>query len=316
MNILVTGIVGFIGFSFAQKLAKKYPKNKIIGLDNFDDYYSVRLKKDRSNYLKKNKNIKIIKADITNKNNLKKIFKKYKPKIIFNFAAQAGVRYSLKNPRKYLDTNINGFFNLCECAKNYNTQKMFYASSSSVYGDTKKFPLKENDKLNPKNIYGLSKKFNEELAEVYSFNSKVKFIGLRFFTVYGQWGRPDMMMIKYINCSLKNKNFELYNYGNHVRDFTYIEDVTNILIKMIKKKILRHEIFNICSNNPKGLKFVLNLINRYTIKPKIKKKPLQKADIKKTHGSNLKLTKFLNYKKFYSLNEGIKNTVNWLKNYN
>ena len=320
MNILVTGIVGFIGFSFAQKLAKKYPKNKIIGLDNFDDYYSVRLKKDRSNYLKKNKNIKIIKADITNKNNLKKIFKKYKPKIIFNFAAQAGVRYSLKNPRKYLDTNINGFFNLCECAKNYNTQKMFYASSSSVYGDTKKFPLKENDKLNPKNIYGLSKKFNEELAEVYSFNSKVKFIGLRFFTVYGQWGRPDMMMIKYINCSLKNKNFELYNYGNHVRDFTYIDNViqANMLSLIVTDKKALNTVYNVAYGERNTLNDLVGYLKDYLsrVDSSIKDIPIlhgpnREGDIPHSLASIDKAKELLNYNPQYSLERGLQEAVKW-----
>ena len=239
MRILVTGCAGFIGFNLSLKLIKTFPNSRIFGIDNFDKYYSPKLKKNRKNVLVKNKKFFFKKIDINDQKILEKFIFKIKPEIIFNLAAQAGVRYSLINPRNYVNTNINGFFNLCEIAKKINVKKFFYASSSSVYGDSTSFPLKESHFIKPKNIYGLSKKINEEMAEAYSINSKIKFIGLRFFTVYGPWGRPDMMIQKYIFNSFNNKKFELYNYGNHTRDFTYIDDVTNILVKLIKKKLFQ-----------------------------------------------------------------------------
>ena len=315
MRILVTGCAGFIGFSLSSKLLKKFPKSKVFGIDNFDKYYSPELKKRRKNTLIKNKNFFFKKIDLNDQKILEKFIYKIKPEIIFNLAAQAGVRYSLLNPRKYVNTNINGFFNLCEIAKKIKVKKIFYASSSSVYGESSLFPLKETYVIKPKNIYGLSKKINEEMAEIYSSNSKIKFVGLRFFTVYGPWGRPDMMIQKYIFNSFKNKKFELYNYGNHTRDFTYIEDVTNILVKLIKKNIPKHEIFNICSSKPIHLKNVIGKLNKYLKKSRIEKKPLQKADIKKTHGSNKKITKYIKYNNYYSFDYGIKKTFDWCKNY-
>ncbi len=263
MRILVTGCAGFIGFNLCLKLLKSFSKIKVFGIDNFDKYYSPKLKKDRYKILAKNKDFYFKKIDLNDSKNLEKFVFKIKPEIIINLAAQAGVRYSLINPRKYVNTNINGFFNLCEIAKKYNIKKIFYASSSSVYGDSNSFPLKENLFIKPKNIYGLSKKINEEMAEAYSANSQIKFVGLRFFTVYGPWGRPDMMIQKYIFSSFNNKKFELYNYGNHTRDFTYIDDVTSMLIKLINKKIEKHEIFNICSSRPIHLKKVIAKLNKY-----------------------------------------------------
>ncbi len=315
MKILVTGCAGFIGFNLTLKLLKIFPKSKIFGIDNFDKYYSVSLKKKRKSILIKNKKFFFKNIDLNDNKNLKNFLFKTRPYIIFNLAAQAGVRYSLINPRKYVNTNINGFFNLCEIAKKINVKKIFYASSSSVYGESNSFPLKETTFIKPKNIYGLSKKINEEMAEVFSLNSKIKFIGLRFFTVFGPWGRPDMMITKYIFNSLNNKKFELFNHGNHTRDFTYIDDVTNILVKLVNKKISKHEIFNICSSKPIHLKKVITKLNKFLKKTKIIKKPLQKADIKKTHGSNKKIINFVKYKNFYNFDHGLKNTFNWCSNY-
>ena len=315
MKILISGSAGFIGFNLAFKLLKLFPKYKVLGVDNFDKYYSVNLKKNRIKILKKYKNFIFKNLDINNKKKLNKFLDNNKPDIVYHLAAQAGVRYSLINPEKYVDTNIKGFFNLCEISRKNNVNKFFYASSSSVYGESNSFPLNENDKINPKNIYGLSKKINEQMAEMYSFQSKIKFVGLRFFTVYGPWGRPDMMMMKYISSSIKNKKFELFNYGNHTRDFTYIDDVTSILIKFINKKISRHDIFNICSSKPINLKIILRKLNKHLNKVNLVKKPMQQADVKKTHGSNKKIRKFLRYNKFCKIDDGIANTVKWYKKY-
>ena len=244
MKILVTGCCGFIGFNFTKFLAKSNKKLKIVGIDNLDNYYSVKLKKDRLKNLLKHKNFIFFKCDLENYKLIEKIFKKNKFKYIFHLAAQAGVRYSIINPKKYIKSNINGFFNILDLSRNIKVKKIFYASSSSVYGDSRTFPLEEKNTIHPKNLYGLTKKFNEELAEVFSKFYKMKLVGLRFFTVYGEWGRPDMMIIKYIDSSFKKKNFYLNNYGNHTRDFTYIGDVVQIMKKwhssffLVRTKIL------------------------------------------------------------------------------
>ncbi len=236
MKILVTGAAGFIGFHISNYLLKK--KINVIGIDNLDDYYSINLKKNRLSLLKKNKNFKFIKIDISS-NRLKKVLKKYHFDIVVHLAAQAGVRYSLINPKKYIHSNIKGFGNLFESINTKNLKKVIYASSSSVYGDTKNFPTKENQKTNPKNIYGFSKVINEQMSEYYFNLLKVPFIGLRFFTIYGEWGRPDMFILKTLIGNEKKKIFYLNNNGNHLRDFTSIKDVLKICDKIIKKKIFK-----------------------------------------------------------------------------
>ena len=312
MSILITGIAGFIGYNFAEKYLKKYPKSKIIGVDNINNYYSRSLKLNRLKKL--GKRIKFYKINISNKKDLEKIFKKNKIIKVYNFAAQAGVRYSIKHPAKYQESNIEGFFNILEFSRLYNIKELFYASSSSVYGESKNFPLKETEKTEPKNFYGLTKKINEQMAENYSKNYKMSIIGLRFFTVYGEWGRPDMSIFKIIDCSFKKKIFYLNNFGNHDRDFTYIGDATNSILKLKCKKRM-HEIYNVCSNNPINLKKLLIIIDKFIALPKIIKRSMQKADVKKTHGSNLKILKKTNFKKYTNLKKGLDNTINWYKKY-
>ena len=224
MNILITGCAGFIGYSFAAKILKTNKNIKVIGIDNLNNFYSIKLKKKRLLEVKNFKNFKFYKVDLLNKKSLDNIFKKNKIDIIFNFAAQAGVRYVSSHPEKFIDSNIYGFHNLIEVSKKYKISKFFYASSSSVYGDKNIYPVSEDDKLYPKNIYGLSKKMNEEYADML-LDNKTKYIGLRFFTVFGEWGRPDMLILKFLDYAKKNKKFLLNNSGNHWRDFTYIDDV-------------------------------------------------------------------------------------------
>lgn len=315
MKILVTGVCGFIGFNFANFLLKK--NYKIYGIDNINNYYSIKLKNDRLKILKKNKNFTFFKIDIVDQKKLKNIFSKVKFDIVINFAAQAGVRYSIKEPRKYIENNINGFFNILDLCRIKNIKKIIYASSSSVYGDNVNYPLKEYQILKPKNLYASTKANNEETAEIFSRFYGLNIIGLRFFTVYGEWGRPDMFMMKYLETNLnKKKNFYLYNYGNHFRDFTYIKDVNNIIFKLIKKKIKKHQIFNICSNKPIKITSIIKIINKLTkVKCKIFKTSLQKADILKTHGDNMKIRKYVNYHKFYDIKNGIFNLVNWYRSY-
>ena len=316
MKILITGSAGFIGYNLAKNLLEK-KGFKVIGIDNFNDYYDVKLKKKRNILLKKYKNFSFYKLDISNKNKLKKIFKKNQIDFVFHFAAQAGVRYSIDHPRKYVESNILGFYNILENTKEHKVKRLFYASSSSVYGENNNFPLNERENIVPKNIYGLSKKINEEIGFLFNKYYNVKLTGLRFFTIYGEWGRPDMMIIKFINCFYKKEIFKLYNFGNHVRDFTYIGDVIQIMYLLLKKhnELKNFEIFNICSNKPVKLKDIVKFLKKNNINPKIKKINLQQADILKTHGNNSKLLKTVKFNKFSDWKECLKKTVAWYQKY-
>ncbi len=315
-KILITGVAGFIGFNLANYflIKKKY---KIFGLDNINDYYSTKLKKDRIKILKTYNKFKFFKFDLIQKKKLASIFKN-KFDIVIHLAGQAGVRYSINYPEKYLDSNMIGFFNILELCRHNKTKKLLYASSSSVYGDLKKFPLDEKEKLNPKNFYGYSKKNNEEMAKIYSQLYKLNTTGLRFFTVFGQWGRPDMFMMKYLKyLYIKNSKFHLYNFGNHVRDFTYVDDVIKIIFALCKKSSKKnYEIYNICSNKPKKITEIIRLINKYTNKYRsLKKVKLQVGDIHKTHGDNSKIRKNLKNIKFTKIETGIKKLIKWFKFY-
>ena len=246
MKILITGSAGFIGFHLSSKILSK--GFKVIGIDNLNSYYDVKLKKDRNNILKKNKNFIFKKVDIKNYNALEKIFKKYKIDIVIHLAAQAGVRYSLKNPKSYIDNNISGFFNILDISKNFKIKKFIYASTSSIYGTQKKYPLKEKfETSNPIQLYAATKKSNEVIATSYNHLYKIRTIGLRFFTVYGPWGRPDMALFKFTKNILKGKPIHVYNHGKHSRDFTYVDDIVGGIFKILtsrdKKKV--NSIYNI-----------------------------------------------------------------------
>ncbi len=314
-KIFITGVAGFIGFSIAKKLLKK-KNNQIIGIDNLNSYYSKKLKLKRLQILKKNKNFKFFKLDLKDKKKLEIIFKKNKFSVVFNLAAQAGVRYSYENPRSYTDSNIIGFINLIELIKYNKIKKFIFASSSSVYGDEKPFPKLESSELNPINLYSLSKLSNEQFAKSMGKSMKTKIVGLRFFTIYGPWGRPDMLIMKYLIASKKKLKFLLYNKGDHFRDFTYIDDAVNICEKLVYKKIKKNfDIFNICSSKPLHITKVINEVNKYINKPKILKKPRDKADVYKTFGSNKKINSFLGKKiKFTNYKKGVENTCNWFLN--
>ena len=315
MKILITGSAGFIGYHLAEKLLKN-KKNKIVGIDNLNNYYDVKIKKKRNNILKKNKNFIFNKLDIVESHKIEKLFKKYKFDFVFHLAAQAGVRYSIDFPRKYIDSNVVGFFNIIENSKKYQVKRLFYASSSSVYGENKNFPLKESEKIYPKNIYGLSKKVNEEISYIFNKFYNLKLTGLRFFTVYGEWGRPDMMIVKFISSFFNKSTFKLYNFGNHTRDFTYVGDVVEILSQLLKKNryLSSNDILNICSNKPINLNKIILHLKSQNINPKIKKISLQKADILKTHGDNSKIIKITKFKNFSNWKESLNKVVNWYQN--
>ena len=308
-KILITGVAGFIGYSLASKLLSQ--GYKVYGIDNFDNYYSVLFKKLRIKNLKKNKNFNFKKIDIINYKVLDNYLRKTNFEYVFHFAAQAGVRYSLINPNKYIQTNIVGFSNLMEIFKNKKVKRFFYASSSSVYGDSQKFPLKENEKINPINIYGFSKKLNEKIAEFYSNTYNTKLTGLRFFTVYGEWGRPDMFLFKLFKAiNIKNKKFYLNNRGNHMRDFTYIGDLVSILLKLMKMKDKPHNIYNICSNKPINIK---KIVEEFKSKFHFNVVPVKRhiADVLHTHGSNKKIINKTKFKKISKSSIEINKTFNW-----
>ena len=312
-KILITGVAGFIGFALAEKLIKK---NFIVyGIDNFDNYYSVKLKKKRIELLKKYNNFYFKKINFTKKNNIKLFFKGKKFETVVHLGAQAGVRYSLTNPDKYIDTNFIGFINIIENSIKNNIKKFIFASSSSVYGEQKNFPIKENIYLDPKNIYARTKKLNEEIAlDIHRLN-KIDITGLRLFTVYGEWGRPDMFIMKFLKCLYNKEKLKLFNKGNHYRDFTYIDDVVEIISKLIiKKQNKKFKIFNICSNKPIHLRKLINIMVKQTKKiPNILLTNFQKADVLKTHGDNKKIKRYLKYYKFTKIEEGIKKTITWYK---
>ncbi len=315
MNILITGCAGFIGFSLAKRFMQLNQNIKIIGFDNLNDFYSIKLKKKRVSILKKNKNFKFYKIDLLNKKKISKLFKKNDISVVYHLAAQAGVRYVSTHPHKFIESNILGFHNIIEIVNNSNVSKFFYASSSSVYGDVNKFPVNEKSKLLPKNIYGLSKKINEEYVKIHA-NKKIKYIGLRFFTVYGEWGRPDMLILKFLDYAKKNQKFLLNNSGDHWRDFTYIDDVTNILVKLLKKKFFNNQIFNICSNKPIYVKDLVKYLKLYTNFQNIKNVNKNKIEVYKTHGKNQKINNFLRIKKYSNFYHSLDKTIKWFEEYN
>ena len=319
MTILVTGCAGFIGYHTCVKLLKK---NKIVyGIDNLNKYYDVSLKKNRIKELKTiYKNFYFNKGDIENINFLKKIFKEKKIRKIIHLAAQAGVRYSILKPRKYMQSNILGFFNILECSRIYKVNHCVFASTSSVYGNTKKFPTSENDNTDqPLSFYAATKKSNEVMAYSYSNIYKVPLTGLRFFTVYGPLGRPDMALFKFTKSIINNSKISVYNKGNHLRDFTYIDDVVESIYKLIYKppKLkIPFEIYNVSSNNPITLNnFISKIEKQLNKKSRVLKMSIQKGDVIKTHGNNKKITKKTKYKIKNDLDLGINKFTKWYKTY-
>ncbi len=318
MKILVTGVAGFIGFHLVKKLLDK--KIIVYGIDNINDYYDRGIKKARLKELKRSKNFIFYFISLSNKQKINNIVKKNKISYIINLAAQAGVRYSITNPQEYFTSNIEGFFNILEISKENKIKHLIYASTSSVYGNNKKFPLKEESKTDqPLSFYAASKKTNEVMAYSYSNIYKLPTTGLRFFTVYGPFGRPDMALFKFTKSLFTNKHISLFNNGNHSRDFTYIDDIVEGIFLLIKKpsnKIIPYNIFNIGSNAPKKLNLFIKIIEKLVNKKsKIKKLPLQLGDVKKTHASINKLTKYVGYKPKYNITIGIKKFVDWYIKY-
>ena len=318
-KILITGVAGFIGFS----LAKKFLQNnyKIYGIDNVNNYYDTKLKIDRLKILKNNKKFSFKKIDLKNFKDLDNCIKKNKINFIIHLAAQAGVRFSLKNPQTYIDNNITGFLNILEIMKKRKIKKLIYASSSSVYGKVKKKFFTENLDTNSQiSMYAVSKKTNELMAHAYHDLYKINSIGLRFFTVYGPYGRPDMSLNIFADGISNSKKFKLFNNGKMVRDFTFIDDVVVSVFKLFKKfsksKKQTYEIFNIGTSSPVNLKKYVKLISHnLNKKPKIILAKLQKGDVKSTISNSNKLYKYINFKPITKVDEGIKRFITWFNNY-
>ena len=336
-KILITGAAGFIGFHLAQKLLKS-AFFKVIGVDNLNNYYDVKLKLDRIDELNKSKNKVFLfkKIDLANLKKTKNLFKKNKFEFVIHLAAQAGVRHSLKKPLDYVKNNITAFTNILECCRLYKIKHLVYASTSSVYGNNNMLPFNESHTADhPIQFYAATKRSNELMAHAFSHLYNLPSTGLRLFTVYGPWGRPDMALFKFTKNILLNKKINLFNNGNHKRDFTYVSDVVDVICKLInippkKNKFLIKKKSNFKPNNSNvpfrilnvGQGKQTNLINylreiekNLNKKAKISFMPLQLGDIYETKADTTSLKKVIKKKKFTSIKIGIKKFIDWYKNY-
>ena len=324
MNILLTGYAGFIGFHLTLSLIKDKSIKNIYGLDNLNKYYDINLKKNRLKLLRiadsQNKLIEF-NFDIKNSKKLNNTFKKIKIDVVINLAAQAGVRYSFINPRSYIDTNIVGFFNILELVKNKKILKLIFASTSSAYGSQSITPYKEDLMNNtPLQLYAATKISNEVMAHSYSHLYGFESIGLRFFTVYGPYGRPDMAIYKFTDASYKNKKIDLFGSGKMLRDCTYVDDIVIGIIKTLKNKTTsvdyNHNIYNIGYGNPVTIKSILKEIEMNTNKKaNIRIIPKHNSEMDTTYCSNIKFNKKFNFKAKTDINEGLKKFNDWYKSY-
>lgn len=347
MKILVTGAAGFIGFHLVRRLARG--EHQIIGLDNINDYYSTDLKYDRlaelgiqknaivENSLTEsatNENLSFIKTDLENKAVIDRLFMDGNFDVVINLAAQAGVRYSLKDPYRYIDSNITGFLNLLESARHHSLKHLIYASSSSVYGANTKIPFSTKDNVDhPMSLYAASKKANELMAHTYSNLFNIPTTGLRFFTVYGPWGRPDMALFLFAEAMLKNEPINVFNHGNMERDFTYIDDIVEGIVRLIPKppssdaawsgdhpdpasSFAPYHIFNIGNSNPvKLMDFIREIENQLDRRAKKRMLPLQPGDVPRTWADVDDFFKYTDFKPQVGVEEGIQNFIDWYKSY-
>ena len=313
-KILITGCAGFIGMHLSKKLLEN--GFKVVGVDNLNNYYSPRLKKDRLLVIQEYKNFKFFEGSISDKNFMNGVFQSTKPQKVVNLAAQAGVRYSIENPDTYIKSNIVGFMNILEECRRSQVDGLIYASSSSVYGGNKNLPFKVSDKVDkPISIYAASKKANELMAHAYSHLYGLHSTGLRFFTVYGPWGRPDMAIYKFSEKILKGEQIEVFNNGKMGRDFTYIEDIISGVISSIEKNY-KNEIFNLGNSQKEDLMEMISLIEKSLgKKAKIIFKKLQPGDVGETYANIEYSQKMLNFEPKTSIKLGIPKFIKWYKGY-
>lgn len=339
-TILVTGGAGFIGANLIKKIYKESPNSKVVIIDNMNEYYDIKLKEYRLSELEKNSKCTFIKGNIADKKIVNRVFNEYKPRIVVNLAAQAGVRYSITNPEAYLESNMIGFFNILEACRqsmdknNDGVEHLIYASSSSVYGSNEKIPYSTEDKVdNPISLYAATKKSNELMAHSYSKLFNIPSTGLRFFTVYGPAGRPDMAYFGFTNKLVNGETIEIFNYGNCKRDFTYIDDIVEGVIRVMKKSpekktgedklpIPPYAIYNIGNSNPESLLDFVDILQNELIRAKVlpndydfelhkKLVSMQPGDVPVTYADVSDLERDFGYKPKTSLREGLRKFAQW-----
>ncbi len=332
-NILVTGVAGFIGFHLAEKLLKD--GFNVVGIDNINDYYDINLKYARLNELgierngaeifnnpvtgNKYENFKFIRINLEDRGNLTKIFKEYNFEIVCNLAAQAGVRYSIENPEAYIDSNVVGYLNLLECCRHHNVKHLIYASSSSVYGLNAKVPFSTEDNVDhPISLYAATKKSNELMAHTYSHLYGFKTTGLRFFTVYGPWGRPDMAMFLFTDAIIKGTPIKVFNQGDLERDFTYIDDIIDGVVKVVNKENEgeKYSLYNIGNSKAvKLLDFIDEIEKQLGVESIKEMMPMQAGDVNRTWADVDPLKKNFEYSPKTNISEGVGKFIDWYKNY-
>ena len=334
----ITGASGFIGSNLCKRLLKENEDIKVVGLDNMNDYYDVKIKEARLKELEKFPNYTFIKGNLADKELIMKIFEEHKPQIVVNLAAQAGVRYSIINPDAYVESNLIGFFNILEGCRHYPVEHLVYASSSSVYGTNKKVPYSTDDKVdNPVSLYAATKKSDELMAHAYSKLYDIPSTGLRFFTVYGPAGRPDMAYFGFTNKLIKGEKIQIFNYGNCKRDFTYIDDIVEGIVRVMKKAperkkgedglpIAPYAIYNIGNNQPENLLEFVNILQEELIRAGVLPKdydfeahkelvPMQPGDVPITYADTTPLERDFGFKPTTSLREGLRKFAEWYKEF-
>lgn len=334
----ITGVAGFIGANLAKRILNEEKDIQVIGLDNMNNYYDVKIKEWRLAELSKFENLKFVKGDLADKETVENIFKKYHPDVVVNLAAQAGVRYSITNPDAYIQSNLIGFYNILECCRNYPVEHLVYASSSSVYGSNKKVPYSTDDKVdNPVSLYAATKKSNELLAHSYSKLYNIPSTGLRFFTVYGPAGRPDMAYFGFTNKLLKGEKIQIFNYGNCKRDFTYIDDIVEGIVRVIEKApekkngvdglpIPPYKVYNIGNSNPENLLDFVQILQEELIRAGVLPKdynfeehkelvPMQPGDVPITYADTTPLERDFGFKPSTQLREGLRKFAEWYKEF-
>ena len=338
MNILVTGAAGFIGSNLVKKLFQELPEAKVIGIDNMNDYYDVRLKEQRLEELLQYPSFTFIKGNIADKQLINEIFTQYQPQIVVNLAAQAGVRYSITNPDAYIEANLIGFYNILEACRHHEVEHLVYASSSSVYGSNKKVPYSTDDKVdNPVSLYAATKKSNELMAHAYSKLYNIPSTGLRFFTVYGPAGRPDMAYFGFTNKLVKGEKIQIFNYGNCKRDFTYVDDIVEGVYRVMMKAptkqlgedglpIPPYKVYNIGNNSPENLLDFVTILQEelicagvlphdYNFEEHKELVPMQPGDVPVTYADTSALEADFCFKPCTTLREGLRMFAEWYKEY-
>lgn len=320
-KILVTGGAGFIGFHFSKKLLET--GCRVVGFDNLNEYYDVKLKYDRLAILQEFEQFQFIKGDLADKNALEQLFEAERPDIVVNLGAQAGVRYSIENPETYMQSNMIGFFNVLECCRHYPVEHLVYASSSSVYGANKKIPFSTEDKVdNPVSLYAATKKSNELMAHCYSKLYGIPSTGLRFFTVYGPYGRPDMAYFSFTKKIMKGETIKVFNHGDMYRDFTYVDDIVAGMINILSnppkenENGVRYKIYNIGNNKPEKLMYFIETLEKCLGKEAKKEfYPMQPGDVYQTYADVTDLIEDFDFKPSTPIEEGLQKFAEWYREY-